>query len=264
MNHTFGNSKFYLGTHKPHWLWTPGFTDGLPLFISRVTLSLKVNLKPALGPWALDSGGFSALSKDGKWNITAEEYVAEVRRYRAEIGNMDFAAIMDWMCEPDILEKTGLTVKQHQERTIASYWELVKLAPEIPWMPVIQGWTKEDYLECVEMYRESGLDLSKLPRVGIGSVCRRQDTNEVEDIIKRLSVAGIKLHGFGFKKLGLKRVGEYLASSDSMAWSFCARRDKPLPGCSHASCSNCSKYAVKWYDALQREIPSLARHQLAA
>ncbi len=35
----------------------------------------------------------------------------------------------------------------HQERTIHSYLTLKSLAPEIQWVPVLQGWTLADY--CV-------------------------------------------------------------------------------------------------------------------
>jgi hypothetical protein len=54
------------------------------------------------------------------------------------------------------------------------------------------------------------------------------------------------LHGFGVKKKGLARYGTVLASADSMAWSSAARHDPPLPGCTHESCQNCARYAMRW------------------
>ena len=42
------------------------------------------------------------------------------------------------------------------------------------------------------------------------------------------------------------RYADCLASADSLAWSFEARRAAPLPGCGHASCANCLRYAVAW------------------
>jgi hypothetical protein len=58
---------------------------------------------------------------------------------------------------------------------------------------------------------------------------------------------GIRLHGFGVKTGGLHLYGHHLASADSMAWSYTARRLPPLPGCtSHANCANCFTYATHW------------------
>jgi hypothetical protein len=205
----------------------------------------------ALGPWALDSGGFTELSLYGDWQTTPAEYVAEVRRWRDEVGQLRWAAIQDWMCEPFILEKTGGCVASHQRRTVQSYLELSALAPELPWLPVVQGWGPADYLRHADQYGRVGVDLASLPAVGLGSVCRRQHTEGAEDIIRELHGRGIKPHAFGFKLSGLRRSARYLASADSMAWSFDARRSPPLPGCRHGeggrgSCANCLRYALWW------------------
>jgi hypothetical protein len=55
----------------------------------------------------------------------------------------------------------------------------------------------------------------------------------------------VRLHGFGVKT-GLAPYADCLASADSLAWSFVARRAAPLPGCSHANCANCLRYAAAW------------------
>ena len=70
--------------------------------------------------------------------------MAAVRRYRDEIGGLEWAAPMDWMCEPFMLAKTGLTVAEHQARTVANYLELRSLAPELPFVPVLQGWSLDN------------------------------------------------------------------------------------------------------------------------
>jgi hypothetical protein len=41
--------------------------------------------------------------------MPADEYAGLVARYAEEIGGMDWAAPQDWMCEPWIIEKTGLS-----------------------------------------------------------------------------------------------------------------------------------------------------------
>ena len=108
---------------------------------------------------ALDSGGFTEISKHGRWTITPAEYIAAVRRYRDEIGGLDWAAPQDWMCEPEQLAMTGLTVEEHQRRTVDNLVELRDLAPDLPIVPVVQGWTIGSHLRCVEMYAAAGADL---------------------------------------------------------------------------------------------------------
>ena len=214
--------RFYLGAHQPAWL----ARTGVPLFVSRVRLAGRKTFPRASCRWALDSGGFSELSKHGKWTVSPEQYVSEVRTYSSEIGGMDWAAIQDHMCEPQILSMTGSTVLQHQERTVESYLRLSELAPEVPWMPVLQGWCSGDYYDHVEMYQRAGVDLAELPVVGVGSICRRQQTLRAEHLIWHLADEGIKLHGFGLKVTGLKNSHQNLVSADSMAWSFHARRER--------------------------------------
>ena len=104
----------FLGTHKPQWLANPRFA-AVPLFVSRRTLAGRTTLPRAVGTWALDSGGFTELQMYGRWEMSARTYAAEVRRFRDEIGGMAWAAPQDWMCEPWILEKTGLTVADQLE-----------------------------------------------------------------------------------------------------------------------------------------------------
>lgn len=235
---------FYLGTHVPSWLER----TYVPLFISRRRIHMRHKFPRAEGRWALDSGGFSELSLTGKWNVSARQYTQEVRRYSEEIGNMDWAAAQDWMCEPFIIAKTGLSVLEHQRRTVCNYMELMSLAPELPWVPVIQGFEECEYLRCIDMYSHYGVDLSAMPTVGLGSVCRRQGTAMVEKLVRRIQCEyGIRLHGFGFKVLGLERVANALHSADSMAWSMAARRSDRLPKCCHpGNCANCLNYALKW------------------
>ncbi len=234
---------FYVGAHQPHWLWRAGF----PLFVSHRQLARRRGLRPASCRWALDSGGFTELSLHGRWVTGAEGYAAAVARYAETIGGLDFAAPQDWMCEPHILARTGLSVREHQDRTVASYLELRRLAPDLPFIPVLQGWHLADYLRCVRLYAAAGVDLAAVPLTGLGSVCRRQSTAEIAVIVAALARLGIRLHGFGVKTSGLGRYGHLLVSADSMAWSYAARRLPALPGCTgHKNCANCLAYATGW------------------
>lgn len=234
--------KFWLGSHQPGWLErTP-----VPLFISHRRLATRRQLPRARGPWALDSGAFSEIAEQGRFTTTPQAYAAAVDRYATEIGRLEWAAIQDWMCEPFMLTKTGLTVAEHQARTVGSLLELRALAPHLPWVPVIQGFTAADYLTCIDRYHAAGVDLTTEPLVGLGSVCRRQATTEITALVTELTGQGLRLHGFGVKTGGLDRYGPLLASADSMAWSFAARHRPALPGCTHTNCANCLRYALAW------------------
>lgn len=247
--------QFYLGTHRPVWL----SRSDVPLFVSRRTLSEYKTPPVALGPWALDSGGFSELSLFGKWVTPAWQYVDEVRRWMDKCGGLQWAAVQDWMCEPFILKKTGKTVYEHQQRTIWSYLHLKSIAPEVPWVPVLQGWEPEDYLSHAEQYdRALPFPLKNFNLVGVGSVCRRQGMKVATEILKSLHGRGISLHGFGFKISGLLEAARYLKSADSMAWSKRARFEDPMPGCDHRKCNNCLRYAISWRDKVLEAISTNA------
>lgn len=242
-----------MGIPEPAWL---AWTGGVPVFVSHIRLRRRVNMPVAEGPWALDSGGFTELGRHGRWTIEPEEYVEAVYRYR-EAGGLQWASPQDWMCEEVMLAKTGKTVREHQELTVANYLELITLAPDLPFIPVLQGWKIGDYHRCVDLYHSAGVRLEQAPLVGVGSVCRRQDTEDIRRIMVTLAGRGLALHGFGVKLQGLERYADALVSSDSMAWSLGARkRHIRLPECTHrsADCRNCFRWARRWRDQLVTSI----------
>ncbi|MCZ4096002.1 deazapurine DNA modification protein DpdA family protein [Streptomyces sp. H39-C1] len=253
---------FYLGTHKRHWVKTAG----VPLFISVRTWREGVTLPRATVRHAMDSSGFTEIQKHGQWTVTPAQYVKEVRRVRDEVGLLDWAAPMDWMCEPAIIHGgwhggqyfagTHLSVAEHQRRTVDNFLHLRTLAPDLPIIPVLQGWEVSDYEDCADLYTRAGIDLAGEPVVGVGSVCRRQATAQAAAIITTLAGRGIALHGFGFKTHGLGVCGSSLTSADSLAWSAHARRRPPLPGHTHKNCANCQPYALQWRTRALNGLPS--------
>lgn len=255
-------SSFYLGTHEVGWLARHEIPDDCRLFVSHRRLSRRQHLPRAHVRWALDSGGFTELQLYGQWRTSPSEYVAAVRRYRDEIGSLDWATPQDWMCEPAVINGgvfggvtfagTGLSVADHQARTVQNFLTLSQLWNDEatnPFIPVLQGYERGDYLRCIDLYQQAGIELTKYQVVGLGSVCRRQAETEIGDIVTDIQGAlpGLPLHGFGVKRRGLEKYGHLLASADSMAWSFDARRAKRLPECvRHTNCSNCINYALHW------------------
>lgn len=182
----------------------------------------------------------------GGWQTSEADLVAAGRRYRDEIGLMAWMAPQDWMCEPWLTTKTGLSVIEHQRRTIRSVQSLRAVAPDLPVIPVLQGWTLPDYLCHVEMYEDAGFSLPSEPVVGLGSVCRRQATDEIAQIVATLNGLGLKLHGFGIKTTGLQRYGWLLDSADSLAWSFRGRNIYPCPHTGTTNCAHCLPHALAW------------------
>jgi hypothetical protein len=244
---------FYVGAPAPKWLTL----TTVPQFVSHTRLRTRRNLPRAVARWALDSGGFTELSRHGRWTITPAAYATAVRRYRDEIGGLDWAAPQDWMCEPEQLDNTGLTVAEHQRRTVDNYLELRAIAPDLPIIPVVQGWTVGSYRRCVELYAAAGVDLRAESVVGIGSVCRRTNPVTVALIVDELRALGLSgLHGFGVKSDALALVAGQLSSADSQAWSSAARarREPCSEDSARRDCRNCMHYALEWVDQLRTAI----------
>lgn len=246
--------RFFLGTHEVHWLRTVD----VPLFISRRRLERYVTPPEAVGPWSLDSGGFTELSMHGRWTMDARTYADLIRKYEEQIGHMQWAAPQDWMCEKFMLAKTGRTVAQHQASTIDNYLDLRALSANV--IPVLQGQTLHDYESHAEQYENRGVRLTDEAVVGLGSVCRREATAEIGELVATLSQK-YRLHGFGVKGGGIRRYGQWLTSADSMAWSFAGMR-RPSDG--HKSCANHLHYALAWRDqVLSHSAPTSSQLSLA-
>lgn len=269
--------RFFLGTHQPHWLGDERLR-GVPLFISRRRLANRVGLPRPVTNFAMDSGGFTELQMYGRWTLTADQYAEDVSRYITFYGKrLLWIAPQDWMCEPIVIAGgtaprgikfagTGLSVPEHQRRTVSNFIRLRRLLGERV-IPVLQGWTMVDYWRCQDLYKKNGIRLENEPVVGVGTICRRQSTGDATTIMTTLAADGLALHGFGFKKGGLKNCHKLMKSADSTAWSDTARRRICLPGHDlpgphrtkgHINCANCVEYALQWREELLREVRDAA------
>jgi len=178
----------------------------------------------------VDSGGFPSSFIHNGYNRSDAEYLFFVKKVKAK-----FFALRDYPCEPQLLKKHGVTVRDQIHRTLDHHIKLLELFERQDInsqpIPVIQGWEVEDYLYCIDMYEEHGLIFDYM---AVGSTCRRQAVKETQQVILavRDELPNIKLHAFGVKLsvLNNKAVWDALYSADSSAWDYWARFEKrPFP-----------------------------------
>ncbi len=211
---------FYVGLHQPA---DARHFDRAFISVSRLLGCKKPIAAPA---WIMDSRSFSEIAAHGRFRQSVEVYAAEINRWAYPGSGLVCAVAQDYMCEPFIVAKTGLSVAEHQRLTIERYDALLPLVRGVEIMPVLQGYATADYVEHLRQY---GDRLKHGAYVGVGSVCKRNtDIGQVQAIliaIKR-ERPDLRLHGFGLKITALSSgvVRDLLHSADSMAWSFAARK----------------------------------------
>lgn len=177
--------------------------------------------------WIMDSGAFTEISTHGHYRASVAEYARHINRWAFAGSGLVAAVAQDWMCEPHIIRKTGLSVAEHQRLTIERYDALLPLVPGVYVIPVLQGYAVDDYLRHLAMY---GGRLAHGAYVGVGSVCKRNtNIRSIEAILSAIKEArpDLRLHGFGLKLTALSSavVRGLLESADSMAWSYHARKN---------------------------------------
>jgi hypothetical protein len=176
------------------------------------------------GSWMMDSGAFTELTRHGQYRHSVADYAFQIRRWASSL--LVAAVSQDYMCEPFVLKKTGLTVREHQLRTVRRYEKLLEERLPVHIMPVLQGYDPREYVCHIRDYKDL---LPDGAWVGVGSICKRN--SKPEQVLKVLDAVhserpDLHLHGFGLKISSLVCPGilKRLHSSDSMAWSFAGRR----------------------------------------
>lgn len=176
---------------------------------------------------AADCGGFVATFKWGAYPYTVRQYVDWLSGWHP-----DWAAMMDFCCEPEVLGKTDGIVEDRQQKTTDMAYHFWTTYKDIQWtwVPTIQGWEVEDYQRHAremkplidEMRAYYGAD--SFFRVGIGTLCRRASVDMIHEVVRTVSaeLPGIPLHLWGVK-LGLLQspyaMPECVVSVDSAAWN---------------------------------------------
>lgn len=182
----------------------------------------------ALNDVALDSAGFVAMRHHGGYPWSVADYVGLATAYPWAWWSQ-----MDLCCEPEIASDRAAV----RDRVRGSAQLLRECRAEasdrgIPApMPVIQGWTVDDYrLSAAHVGEVLGGEWPTL--VGVGSVCRRQldgpdGVFAVVTVLDRILPKDVGLHLFGQKgeALGFFATWDRVASVDSCAWDDRARHD---------------------------------------
>lgn len=173
----------------------------------------------------IDSGGYTLMLREGEHDPPENylEYISKV--------DPDWYVLPDYPCEPDILEKYGRSVEDHQELTSQQHRKTMELADSIgidaeP-VSVIQGWTEREYLDHLDRLRESGL---LTDYVGVGSICRRHSRGKIQGILKSIAaeIPDRKIHAFGVKTTILRDAGvvEAIDSADSLAYAYACQMEQ--------------------------------------
>ena len=211
------------------------------------------NNTPFEGDYSLmvDSGGYHHMNAGtGEYESSDEEYIGYLR----DVGP-DVWVYRDYPCEPGLLDELGRTVAGQMHRTVRHHDRLdAKIDDNLrrDGMVVLQGWTTEEYLDCLDRFRDRGLPMHT---VGIGSVCRRGQDREIADIILAIRDElddKTHLHAFGVKGsvLRFKEVCEALDSADSGAYDYKLGRF----GSGASTWRDSARYYLNWRNRLSERI----------
>ncbi len=213
--------RFFVGLHQP--------SDAQHFDAAFVSVNRLRNRKGpfAVGDWIMDSGAFSTIATHGGYPHPVEEYAAHIKRWKSN-GNMLAAVSQDYMCEPAMLAKTGLTIADHQRLTIERYDALLQCETGCYIMPVLQGYAPEDYVSHIRQY---GKRLKHGAWVGVGSICKRNASPcLILDVLIAIKTErpDLRLHGFGLKTTALAHgtIRACLETADSNGLEFCSSPER--------------------------------------
>lgn len=178
----------------------------------------------------IDSGGFTAAKRWGKYPWSVGQYADFIGEVSRDVV-LDFAAIMDYACEPSVNREVYRSNKERIKATIRNETECMRVAPDLPWLPVLQGDNQTERAFDIAIRRRIGM----LPAgyAGIGSVCGRGRAGAVETILfYRDQLPGIKFHCFGMHIQALDNdfCFDAVKSWDSYGWNWGkGQKDKDRP-----------------------------------
>lgn len=212
---------FYVGLHQP--------SDARHFARCCIHIARLERRRRPLGceDLLVDSQAFMKLKLHGRYPESPEAYARKVER-AAQLAEHITAVTEDYMCEPFVLARTGMTLAAHQRLTIERYDAIRGVLDQaIYLMPVLQGYHPREYADHIRQY---GARLGLGAWVGVGSVCKRNtDPAAIRAVLLAIKAErpDLRLHGFGVKitALASPTVRQLLYSADSMAWSLNARKN---------------------------------------
>jgi len=164
----------------------------------------------------LDCGGFTILNHYADYPFSTVNLANLIAYLRP-----DFYVPKDYPCEPEISRSLGLkTNLERIKATVANAVELAEWESQLSgqMVPVIQGYTLDEYLLCLLLHKEAGTIRDYM---AVGSMCRRISDKELGNLIPAIYYAAqragcTKLHFFGLKlSPALKIYDEMIYSRDS-------------------------------------------------
>lgn len=235
---------------------------------------------------ALDSAGFTAMRLGGyRWSIDQYVEWVVTNGGQGEMPfPWSFWSAMDYCVEKEIAG-TRAIVEERMDKTIGAYVETLEALQgwreegvnDVPDpMPILQGSTIADYLSSAERMAEAidehhpcscptdpdectaewhrGTEGGLPELVGIGSVCRRHLHGEegliaLLDALDRELPERVRLHLFGVKGQALQHLGRWrgrIASADSMAWDYRARRTAKEQGIPFSTAHRAEEL-IRWH-----------------
>jgi len=167
-----------------------------------------------------DSGGFVASRIWGEYRYTLAQYVGWLTSWQPQ-----WAATMDYCCEREL----SLVTRERQEKTTQNAWQAWRAyrSASWAWVPTVQGFAPDEYRrhahELAPLLCEMQAQYRDNPhwRVGIGTLCRRDDVVMVQRIVDavRAVLPGIPLHLWGIKLDALRSIDlAQVISTDSAVW----------------------------------------------
>lgn len=168
----------------------------------------------------IDPGGFTAARRWGKYPWSISQLVDWIRAESRDVI-LDWCAVMDYACEPNVNRSILPTNKERIEATMENEILCKQAAPDLPWLPVLQGdnLIERDY----DLSRRRELGLIPADYAGIGSVCGRGAAGAMR-VIKFYNdrLPNVKFHAFGMhiQALDDDAVFSAVRSWDSYGWNW--------------------------------------------
>ena len=144
---------------------------------------------------------------------TAAHHLTASIMLKQEIGGLAWAASLDVMCEPEMLQLTGLTERECQQISLDNYRALVAYAPDLPWAAPLQGWTRTAHARMVGEHYEVAVSTA-------GAAVRRMDDLMAQPTGDELSVYGalLLIGAVAAARLGDRhKVAELLTEAEAAA-----------------------------------------------